>query len=155
MQAARRRPSRDHRGSGAREAARSKTPEAGLAWLGSGSGQLSRSPYLNLTPSRGCREWLQLGSASARLGSAARGPGTGKTGNSRAMRPCLRPRRPDERSALSRSRQHRGSLRGGALDRGDGGSAESWTPQPGRPQATTRDFRHLDGSCPQRAAQQV
>ena len=113
---------------------------------GSASGQLSRSPYLKLiseSPDPGCgpgrRELatrhrmparLRLGSTSARLGSAAparRGDSeTGKRGlggqpvtpPGRATRPCSRPCRSGERSALPRSGQDRGPRRGGALDRG-------------------------------------
>ena len=46
-------------------------------------------------------------------------------------------------SALPQSSQDRGSLRGGALDRGTGGPADSWTSQPGRP--ATRDSHPPDG----------
>ena len=65
--------------------------------------------------------------------------------------PRLRPRRSGELSALPRSGQDCSSLRGGVLDRGNGGQADSWTSQPGRP--ATRDYHRLDGCRPQLAAQ--
>ena len=107
---------------------------------------------------------VRTGSQGLEVGSAARGPGAGETESrrglggqqvtppGRATRPSsgLRPRS-GERSALPQSGQDRGSLRGGALDRGNGGPADSWTAQPGRP--AIRDYHSLGGSRPQWAGQ--
>ena len=141
---------------------------------GSGSGQPCRSPYLDLISEWGVARdgssWERdigrlLGSGSDKLrpnSEALRGdpvPGKQGIGGQAVTHPAEPPgladgpRRSGEQSALQVSGQDPGSLRGGALDRGNGGPADSWTSQPGRP--ATRDYRRLDRdcSCPHRAAQ--
>ena len=60
---------------------------------------------------------------------------------------------PQVRRAVSTAAVRLGSRLTGrrSLDRGNGGLADSWTSQPGRP--ATRDFHHPDGSRPQQPAQ--
>ena len=122
--------------------------EAGLA-----PGPGCRPPYLQLIseslgpgmlPGRrqlGTRHrtpaWLRLGSASARLGNAAQGPGTGETGT---RRPASHPTRPSHPALHTGRAVSTAAVRIGSRltarrspDRGNGSTAVNWTSQPGRP----------------------